>query len=111
MSALFSLIVQIASIVAGIYIGFKNSAWAGIALPVVVWTLHVAFSKLSSGLMLFHQKKLMNPFERAMLEADFGLLGNRAKAPEAWGKIATVVGWAYVVVSAAIVAYALKTYS
>ena len=109
MSALFSLLVQIASIIAGIYIGIENSLPKGLALPVAVWVLHIVFSKVSSGLMLFHQKKVLNPFERAMLEADFGLSGARAKVPKAWGRIATIVGWAYVILSACLIFYAVKT--
>ena len=109
MSALFSLLVQIASIIAGIYIAIEGSFLKGIGLPLAVWVLHVAFSKLSNFFMWFHQKRVMNPFERAMLEADFGLVGHGAKVPVAWGRIAAFCGWAYALTCVCLIWYAVAT--
>lgn len=110
MSALCSLLVQVASIIAGIYIAYEGSVLKGIGLAVLVWALHLVFSRLSSGLMLLHQTKIMNPLERAMLEADFAR-GVAARAPEFWGRIAAFCGWAYVVTCACIIYAALVAFA
>ena len=87
-----NLLVQIAGLIAALYIAFTRSLGRGVLLWAVVSGLHFLVSKLSSGLMLIHQKTL-SKWELQQL-AGFGV-PELSVVPRVWRTIATACGMLY----------------
>jgi hypothetical protein len=87
-----SLLVQIAGVCSGAYILFTESFAKGIALIAIVWLGHLVFTKLSSYLMLAHQRTMS---EDELQELQVRALFGAAAVPAAWARITKICGLLY----------------
>lgn len=104
MWAICSVGVQLVAFAAGVYLAVVGHIGRGIGLFLAVQVMHFLSTKASNGLMILHQRSL-NPWRRAIVEND---ILTRAKAPAAWGWIATGMAAVFIVLSLVAIGVAIN---
>lgn len=107
MTALLSVLVQLASVAAGLYLGLHGSILLGIGVFAAVQILHWLSEKLMHLILGAHEQHFLSKAERDLVGLQFapGLVGY---TPAAWRRIAIAVGLTYVGISCFVIWLALS---
>lgn len=107
MTALLSVLVQLASVAAGLYLGLHGQIWNGLAVFFAVQALHWLAEKVTLRLIEWHDRHFLGPGWRLTIELQHATgIGNRT--PPAWARIATAVGLTYFGLSCFVIWFALS---
>jgi hypothetical protein len=99
---ILSLLVQIASIIAGIYIAYSDSILRGITLVLIVSVMHWIFYKIATGLAYFHQLTLSESDKMGIAVENLLTQGTSGN-PLLWKIIAYICCLFFVVSATAII--------
>jgi hypothetical protein len=92
------MLVQVWGLVAAVIVAFNHGVLRAVALVVLVGVMHWVFSKVSNGLMLFHQRTMSTEDLRGVQSMAY--LG---VTPKPWRVIATVCGVLFFVSANAVI--------